>query len=626
MSTATLSTNPGVRIADPSNRGVAPDRSPHGVIDSESEHSLALPDGLRLFYRAFLPATGFDRALIVLHRGHEHSGRLIDVVRAFELEQTAVFAWDARGHGRSGGPRGHAPSFQQLVRDLDCFVRKVTSEHDVSLERTAVLGHSVGGVIAATWVHDFAPPIEKLVLVTPAFRVRLYLPFALPLLRLWQRLKGRRPGVVKSYVKSRLLTHDRHEAARYDADPLITRDIGVPVLIGLRAAADRVIEDAGAIKVPTLVLSGGADWVVDHRAQRRFSARLGSAVKRQRTFAGMFHDLLHERGREPVIDAIREFLIDHQPEDGVSEALLRSLLEADEAGHTREEYDRFQRPLRLSSLRGIGYRALRFGLATLGRLSSGIALGWRTGFDSGLSLDYVYRNRSSGRLGIGRLFDRWYLDSPGWRGIRQRRIHLRSVLKRAVDAQIASGEPAHAIDLACGGGRYVIDVMGEYTSHQAQAVLRDHDARNLRAAKALATRRGLRNVRVEVGDAFDRRDLEAISPQPNIVIVSGLYELFPSNRNVRTSLKAIAERMIPGGYLIYTNQPWHPQIELIARTLDNRQGQPWIMRRRTQAEMDALVAAAGFRKCGMLIDDDGIFTVSWARSDPSSDQGSSAEH
>jgi hypothetical protein len=68
----------------------------------------------------------------------------------------------------------------------------------------------------------------------------------------------------------------------------------------------------------------------------------------------------------------------------------------------------------------------------------------------------------------------------------------------------------------------------------------------------------------------------------------------------------------PGGYLIYTNQPWHPQQEMIARVLPNRDGEPWIMRCRTQAEMDQLASNAGFRKIDMLIDDEGIFSVSLA--------------
>ena len=61
------------------------------------------------------------------------------------------------------------------------------------------------------------------------------------------------------------------------------------------------------------------------------------------------------------------------------------------------------------------------------------------------------------------------------------------------------------------------------------------------------------------------------------------------------------------------DQPWHPQLEMIARVLINREGKPWVMRRRTQAEMDALVRSMGFEKIGMEIDDQGMFTVSVAR-------------
>ena len=69
----------------------------------------------------------------------------------------------------------------------------------------------------------------------------------------------------------------------------------------------------------------------------------------------------------------------------------------------------------------------------------------------------------------------------------------------------------------------------------------------------------------------------------------------------------------PGGYLVYTGQPWHPQVEMIARVLINREGLPWIMRRRTQGEMDDLVREAGFEKIAQEIDPWGIFTVSLAR-------------
>ncbi len=82
---------------------------------------------------------------------------------------------------------------------------------------------------------------------------------------------------------------------------------------------------------------------------------------------------------------------------------------------------------------------------------------------------------------------------------------------------------------------------------------------------------------------------------------------------VRESLNGLASAIDPGGYLIYTGQPWHPQLEMIARTLSShRDHKPWVMRRRTQGELDQLVEAAGFRKMDQFTDDWGIFTVSLA--------------
>ena len=91
--------------------------------------------------------------------------------------------------------------------------------------------------------------------------------------------------------------------------------------------------------------------------------------------------------------------------------------------------------------------------------------------------------------------------------------------------------------------------------------------------------------------------------------VAGVGQQRPLAEGARAVLAAAVE---PGGYLLYTNQPWHPQQEMIARVLPNRDGEPWVMRCRTQAEMDQLVVAAGFEKVRMLIDNDGIFSVSMA--------------
>jgi hypothetical protein len=89
--------------------------------------------------------------------------------------------------------------------------------------------------------------------------------------------------------------------------------------------------------------------------------------------------------------------------------------------------------------------------------------------------------------------------------------------------------------------------------------------------------------------------------------------LFPDNTRVRASLETLAAALPDGGLLVYTNQPWHPQLELIARGLTSHRGGAWVMRRRTQMELDQLVLRAGFRKVDQRIDRWGIFTVAMAR-------------
>jgi hypothetical protein len=279
--------------------------------------------------------------------------------------------------------------------------------------------------------------------------------------------------------------------------------------------------------------------------------------------------------------------------------------------YTQAEYDRLSRPLPWFSPKAWSYALTRLGMKTGGRLSDGIRLGLTTGFDSGSTLDYVYRNQPSGITPIGKLIDRFYLNAPGWRGIRIRKQNLEKLLKQAVAALRAGGRPVRIVDIAAGHGRYVLDSAGDADS----ILLRDFSEINLREGRQLIQQKGLTAIaRFETGDAFNRSSLAAITPKPTVGIVSGLYELFPDNTLLRRSLAGLGDAIEQGGYLIYTGQPWHPQLEMIARTLtSHREGKPWIMRRRTQAEMDQLVAAAGFRKIEELADEWGIFTVSLAQ-------------
>lgn len=567
-----------------------------------TERTFTSFDGTELFYRAWLPEAPTKKALLLFHRGHEHSGRWQETVASLGLKDVAVFAWDARGHGESPGERGSAENLGVIIRDTEAFARHVSTQHGIPFENMIVLAHSVGAVTAAGWVHDYSPPIRGLILAVPAFRVKLYVPFAVPLLRLKQKLFG--PGYVKSYVKAKMLTHDTEQAAAYNADPRIFRQIAVNILLDLHDTGTRLVADAAAITVPTLMLEAEADWVVKRSAQRRFFERLGSSVKRIETLPGFYHAVFHERDRQLVTAKVRAFV-----QERFAEPPQRaSQLEADQRGYTKDEYDD-----QLCVNGHPHFAVIRGAMETVGRLSQGIRLGWEAGFDSGRTLDYVYENQPRGVTLLGRAIDRAYLNSIGWRGIRVRKENLQRVLRDVIECVSAEGKPVRLLDIASGPGRYVLETVQSLSSVASSVQLRDYKPENVQAAQKLAQEMGLNNVTVSLGDAFDRASLGALTPKPTIAIVSGLFELFPANAPVLTSLRGVADAVEPGGYLIYTNQPWHPQVEFIARVLRNREGKPWIMRRRTQAEMDELVRTAGFEKLRQETDPWGIFTVSLAR-------------
>ena len=566
-------------------------------------------DGVELFYRYWPARSGTAKgAIVLLHRGHEHGGRVAHLAEELGLDDFAFYAWDARGHGNSPGERGHSPSFAHSVRDLDCFVRHICETGGFAIDQIAVVAQSVGAVLAATWVHDYAPNIRAMVLASPAFDVKLYVPFAKEGIALWQKLKG--TFFVNSYVKARFLTHDPERIASFESDPQITRPIASNILLELYEAADRVVSDARAITVPTQLLISGSDFVVRHAPQHRFFENLGSTIKERHVLPGFYHDTLGELHRVKALEKINAFITARFDETPVVADLRKAHL----SGYSRDEADRLATPLSLMTPRGLYWALTRASIRFGGLFSNGIKTGVRTGFDSGSTLDYIYEDDARGLGPGGRLIDRQFLNAIGWRGIRQRKLHLQELIGKAFARLKAEGKPVRVLDIAAGHGRYILDAVAASDVRPDGIRLQDYSPINVEKGGALIAERGLSDIAsFHRADAFDTAGLAAIEPKPTLAVVSGLYELFPDNDAIEASLHGLSQALEPGSLLLYTGQPWHPQLEMIARALtSHRGGEAWIMRRRTQQEMDQLVAAAGFRKIEQRIDKWGIFTVSLA--------------
>ena len=546
------------------------------------------------------------KAVAIFHRGHEHSGRMTHVADGLADESLSYFAWDQRGHGRSDGERGDAPSIGRLIADVDEFVAHIEQRFGFEAQNLAVIAQSVGAVLVSAWLHDYAPRVRCAVLASPAFSVKLYVPFARAGLKALYSSRGN--FFVNSYVKAHYLTHDKERQASYDADSLITRAISVRILLGLYEAAQRVVSDAAAITTPTLLLISGDDWVVEHAPQHEFYNALGARVKRREILDGFYHDTLGESERERAFEIVREF-VGERFNAPFSEV---DCTHADEYGFSREEADRLATPLPRFSPKNLMFKFQRFGMQALSPWVGGLKIGENTGYDSGSTLDYVYRNEPQGANKFFKFIDKFYLNAIGWRGIRERKRNIKLAIDQAVAKLQERGEPLRLLDIASGHGRYILDAA---QGHKFERItLRDYSDINVKAGSEMIKERGLQDVAsFTQANAFDAASYEGLQDAYTLGVVSGLFELFPDNSVVRTALQGFSSSVRSGGYLIYTNQPWHPQLEMIARALSShRQGAAWIMRRRGQAEMDQLVEKAGFKKVREWIDGDGIFSVSLA--------------
>jgi alpha-beta hydrolase superfamily lysophospholipase/SAM-dependent methyltransferase len=570
-------------------------------------------DRTRLFYRSWQPLAartdGAQRALVFLHRGHEHSGRIAPLVEQFGCTQDWAFAWDVRGHGNSPGERGDAPDFQTLVRDFDAFARHLEAAHGIATENMLIVANSVGAVIAATWLHDYAARVRGVIMAAAAFDINLYVPLAKPALRFATCFK---PALfVTSYIRSSMLTHSAAQAQAYDDDPLITKNISARVLLDLADTAQRVVSDAQAIDAPILMLVADKDYVVKQAPQRQFFDSISSPLKKYLLIENCHHAIFYESEAQvqQALTVSKQFVEQCFAQDLPP---LSHYFAADRESQSARQYRALQQGRTGTWLANAFYGVQKFMLGKLGTLSNGMRIGLQHGFDSGASLDYVYRNQAGGRMVLGKSIDRGYLDAIGWRGIRQRKAQLQQALSELI-AQAPATEPLRVLDISAGGGRYVLETVKRFQDRTIAVTLRDYDQANLDQARRLATALQLNNrIETQCRDAFAAGSYPAEEDSYDIMIVSGLYELFSDNAPVLESLRGIARQLKPGGHLIYTGQPWHPQLLMIAKTLANHQGKPWQMRPRPQAEMDALVASIGCRKIASHVGIAGIFTVSVA--------------
>ena len=266
----------------------------------------AAADGLLLTRQAWRPEAEPAAVLAVVHGYGEHGGRYRGLAEDMAARGYAVHVYDLRGHGRSGGRRGHLGRFTDYIDDTAVYLEAVREEQ--LGQPLYLLGHSLGGLITAAYVEDRpADALDGLILSSPFLRLGMPVP---PLkLSAARMLSVVAPTVnVGNTVVAAALSHDQDVVRVYGTDPLNHHVATARWAAEVVAAQSAALSAAGRIRLPLLLLYADADAVADPQAGRELFERAASPDKTVHCYEGFYHEIFNETGRDAVFADLAAWL------------------------------------------------------------------------------------------------------------------------------------------------------------------------------------------------------------------------------------------------------------------------------------------------------------------------------
>ncbi len=240
------------------------------------EKNLKTDDGLNLMV-CIDQILDAKAVVIIIHGMGEHAGRYTGLRERLNSSGYSVMAFDHRGHGRSSGKRGHAPSYEHLMRDIEIMINESVQLFpglpiflfsqsmgaNLSLNYTIRKKDSrVRGVIASSPYLRLAfnPPKWKITLGKMASRIY--------------------PGLSQSTgLEIKAISRIKEVVEKYKNDPLVHDKITASFFVNVNEAGEYAIQNAHEIKIPVLVLHGEADRLTSAEASRELVERSGDHVK-----------------------------------------------------------------------------------------------------------------------------------------------------------------------------------------------------------------------------------------------------------------------------------------------------------------------------------------------------------
>jgi alpha-beta hydrolase superfamily lysophospholipase len=268
-----------------------------------ADGSIDAIDGAKLSYRAW-PLPGATKTFAVVHGLGEHAGRYERFAKGMARHGFSTYAVDMRGHGRSPGQRGHVDAWSQWTEDVSVFVKHVSA---VAGGDVVPLGHSFGGTaLLSTVLAGKLPGLRRFIVSSPALKVKVAVPA-------WKIKLGTTASKVlpklalDNEVDPKLLSRIPEVVDAYRNDPLVHSKISSRMYTEWLAATRDILNRAGEIKVPFLVLAGTDDGLIHPEGSKELHDASPSTSE-LRLLEGRYHEPFNDRDNEEVFALIASWM------------------------------------------------------------------------------------------------------------------------------------------------------------------------------------------------------------------------------------------------------------------------------------------------------------------------------
>jgi acylglycerol lipase len=254
-------------------------------------------DGLEMYAQEWAPEAKVKAVVCLLHGLGEHTGRYAHVGAIFAKAGYVFSGFDLRGHGRSGGQRGHFPSLAALMEDIHRYIALARKRHPGI--PVFLYGHSLGALLALTYATCRQHTLTGVIVTgaglrSPLLEQKAKMALSKALGRLFPTL------AFPTGLDPEGISRDPEVVRVYRQDPLVH---GVATLAAARAGIEAVewaFAHASEFPVPLLLMQGGADRITYPCGSQEYADLVGSGC-RLRIWDGLYHEIHNEPEQAEVL-------------------------------------------------------------------------------------------------------------------------------------------------------------------------------------------------------------------------------------------------------------------------------------------------------------------------------------